>query len=1151
MGKDYAKDKAVADAASKSASGRSGAPDPALGLQQQAGNQAVQGLLKDTPTFDDYANRTQGSVPRTATAGAGPANLARADRVVVGRSQAVANFVRRFPFLKELPETYKDHITQVLGHDQQDYRDYFKVNTLENNYYLQHAAYSVPEGAYRLAALGEFERASENEKRAESVSPDLFFSSAFTEPPASPLAESDEHTYLRQTWEKITKQPVYLMIDGWSDPALKIYITDGTFSWEVQSSPRPIEMADLLSIGIIRNEYVQQQTTGPKRTALEGAIREATEGLVAAQEKDVDQAQTDKEAAWGVVGFSKWRGKRAAFPDVVGQYESVVYGEMAEKKRAAYQPTYLEQIGFLLAAFADAIDALNPKGALDAQYLRSLTPDQKAAEFWKNVQLYYGVEDDKRRWSLEFSKQEWDAVKEEASARAEKDWEAAPDILPEESSFNRTAEIIAMATKYLDNSDLEAASIYASLALQMEEQIATSVERYKIRVITGAGRMVQTLEHVKAGSHLLLSVLAPFGAAELGLTGFRVLVAGAAAPAAFTAVSSMASGEGVGLSLFEAQKEFITGLLIGKLTELMSASFVTRFGLPRPAADILANATASPYGAAGDILFRKMMNPDAPLPTLEELEAEMTKSVAIGSLVTMATHAALTVRAPADPAAEPSSGKQPPLEGTPLPENKISGTAKGARDSPVAEPSKGKDKYARFNEEWTGELRMQGPGIVNVLPSRSGPELTSGTFKRNIRTPTEAYEAYNEAVARTNGREVGIIRNIETGEYMVQVGHAGGVRAPAGEPGTFETVIHTHPSGDSILTYRLPSGIDVKRAMAISKHLSGRPVTQFIEYPLPTGGRGRTAYTVETSGKVRVEFVRTRTGKAEAVEFSSPREFQEYWDSRTRAVAKGSEDYQDLMNEAEETLRKRKTDADENKMSGRYRDTPPDEDWDPDAEPGDYDPDPVGYDSKLGIRKQTVTPDDLVRAQEMRKFERDMKITKGGTFPPEVQELIWELNEANLGHPDPMALYLARLRGTERDMNFRDFIIPKLKEIMPPNSVFGARDYVDLRRALKLETLPWESRKAGGGPDLFFIKGNKIQPLDLTTQGESEEVHMDRLEDQIERLRKQLGSDWIVEDPQHFYHGAGKFNDATVITQIAPYIKRYGGTIPSQMKPPK
>ncbi len=1155
MGKDYSTDKAAPDAGQKAPPRTAGSQDSSTALQQQAGNQAVQGALRDTPAFDDYSYRTQGSVPRTTRASAGPAALAEHGHAAMGASAAVADFVRRFPFLKDLLETYRAHITQTLGSDQQDYRDFRRVNTPENNLYLDPSMhpYSMPAGAYRLAALGKFEFPSVNEKRAETISPDLFFSSAFTEPPVSPLAESDEHTYLRETFQKITKQPVYLMIDGWSKPALQIYITDGTFSWEVLSSPRPVEIADILAIDMIRRQYVTQQTSGPKRTAIEGAISEATAGLVTAQGKDQYQAQVDEEAAIGVVRFSKWRGKRAGFDQVVDEYESVVYGEMAEKKRAAYEPTYLEQIGFLLEAFSKAFDALHPADALSAQYLRGLNEDQKAAEFWKNVQLYCGIADDSRRWKLEFTPEEWDAVKKEATARAEKDWEAAPDVLPDEPSFNRAAEVIAMATKYLDHNDLEAASIYASLALHMEQLIATSVERYKIRVTTGASRMAQTLEHVKAGSHFLLTLMAPFAAGGLGLTGVRLLAAGAAVPAAFTAVSSIASGEDIGHSLFEAQKEFITGVLVGKLSEMMSASFVAQFAIPRPAADILANATASPYGAAGDILFRKMINPNAPLPTLEELKDEMMKSVAVGSLVTIATHAAVSINAPRDPVAEPSSGKQTPPEAKPLPENKMSGTMKGPADSPVTEPSTVKDKYARFNEEWTGVLRMQGPGVVNVLPSRSGPELTFGTFKRNIRTATEAYDAFNEAVARTKGREVGIIRNIETGEYMVQVGGAGSVGAPTGQHGTFETVLHTHPNDNNILTYRLPSGVDVALARETSAHLGGRPVTQFIEYPLPSGGRGRTAYTVEASGKIRVEFVRARTGKAEAVEFSSVKEFQEYWDSRTRFAEPGSEDYKDLMYEAEQTLQNRKDAPDENKMSGRAKDPSLDPDWDPDAEPGDedYNPDPVGYDSRLGVRKKTITPDDLVHAREMRKLERELKIEKGTTFPPEVQELIWEVNDAGLGHPDPMALYLARLRGTERDLNFRDFIIPKLREIMPADSVFGARDYVALRERLGVDKLPWESRKAGGGPDLFFVKGNTIQPLDLTTQGASEQTHMDRLESQMEALRKQLGDGWTVNDPEHFYHGRGKFNDATVITQIASYVKRFGGKIPAGMKSKK
>jgi hypothetical protein len=324
-------------------------------------------------------------------------------------------------------------------------------------------------------------------------------------------------------------------------------------------------------------------------------------------------------------------------------------------------------------------------------------------------------------------------------------------------------------------------------------------------------------------------------------------------------------------------------------------------------------------------------------------------------------------------------------------------------------------------------------------------------------------------------------------------------------------------------------------AQEASARLGGRPVTQFIEYPLPAGGRGRTAYTVDATGKVKVEFVRTRTGKAETLEFSSPQEFQEYWGSRKRAVAPGSEDYLELMDEADQVLNGRVSPASrDNSMARQYG-------------PSFEDAESIGYDSKMGIRKRTVTPQDVVREQQLRDYKLE-KVTKGIDQNPEYRELLWELEDINMGQPDPLAQRLAMWRGTARDQQFQKFILPKIKEIMPPDSAFGTGDWADFERVLNIKKVPWNRSK---GPDFFLVKGNRIKPLDLTSRGSREAVHLAEKVEQTEALQELLGNKWIVEDVEHFYYGGGAFNEARAINDLAPILKGFGAKLPPLPKPSK
>jgi hypothetical protein len=123
-----------------------------------------------------------------------------------------------------------------------------------------------------------------------------------------------------------------------------------------------------------------------------------------------------------------------------------------------------------------------------------------------------------------------------------------------------------------------------------------------------------------------------------------------------------------------------------------------------------------------------------------------------------------------------------------------------------------------------------------------------------MQTPDQAYAACNEAIARAPRREVGIFRNLETGEYVVRVGDEVSVDFPEGGV-DHEAVLHFHPNPENILTFRNPSIDDIAAALDASEDI-GRPVTQFVEHPIPgTTKRARTAITVDgETGRIRVEY---------------------------------------------------------------------------------------------------------------------------------------------------------------------------------------------------------------------------------------------------------------------------------------------------------
>jgi hypothetical protein len=202
------------------------------------------------------------------------------------------------------------------------------------------------------------------------------------------------------------------------------------------------------------------------------------------------------------------------------------------------------------------------------------------------------------------------------------------------------------------------------------------------------------------------------------------------------------------------------------------------------------------------------------------------------------------------------------------------------------------EQWARSLSE-TGLSPRPGPG------EPAGPPVTAGPYEtvqgeRTFPTPEAAFAAYDQALARAGGREVGIYRRVgaPTGEYVVRVGDEHSVTSPA--DGRWESVLHRHPNPENVLTRRMPAPQDVQNTV-VDVFRSGRPITEFIDYPLPDGRRGLVAYTVEpTRGRVTIKYERA-DGSQVVRTFDSLEAYAKHYAERTTYVDPKSPEYQWMM----------------------------------------------------------------------------------------------------------------------------------------------------------------------------------------------------------------------------------------------------------------
>ncbi len=197
---------------------------------------------------------------------------------------------------------------------------------------------------------------------------------------------------------------------------------------------------------------------------------------------------------------------------------------------------------------------------------------------------------------------------------------------------------------------------------------------------------------------------------------------------------------------------------------------------------------------------------------------------------------------------------------------------------PAAEP--GTPEFFRQQHEAWMEVAMRTslePGSPLNLPPEAEP----------LR---EAYCRYEEALSLAPESESAIFRNRTDGAYLVRTGGELSVSVPEG----YDTVLHYHPNPNNVLILRMPAPADIQGTM-FDVIAAGRPITEFVEYPLPEGGRSRVAFTVTPDPlRITTEYMRP-DGTRVLNTYESLENYSNEWSARTTYLDPESPAYEWVM----------------------------------------------------------------------------------------------------------------------------------------------------------------------------------------------------------------------------------------------------------------
>ncbi|HEU5108488.1 MAG TPA: hypothetical protein VFT95_08015, partial [Micromonosporaceae bacterium] len=201
-----------------------------------------------------------------------------------------------------------------------------------------------------------------------------------------------------------------------------------------------------------------------------------------------------------------------------------------------------------------------------------------------------------------------------------------------------------------------------------------------------------------------------------------------------------------------------------------------------------------------------------------------------------------------------------------------------------------------LHDDWVAEMAKL--GTRGQTGPRSGAPLEPGLVGR-YDDARSAYQAYDATLKRPGEAEVGVFRNPQ-GEYVVMIGKATSVDPPT-SGGPWRAVVHYHSNPGNALTMRMPAAADVDGAIQVARD-TGRPVTEFVEAPLPGGGRTVTSYTVTPDGKITIEYVRPN-GERVVQSFGDVAAYRTELNSRDVAVDPSSPHYREMMEDLDALYR--------------------------------------------------------------------------------------------------------------------------------------------------------------------------------------------------------------------------------------------------------
>ena len=243
-------------------------------------------------------------------------------------------------------------------------------------------------------------------------------------------------------------------------------------------------------------------------------------------------------------------------------------------------------------------------------------------------------------------------------------------------------------------------------------------------------------------------------------------------------------------------------------------------------------------------------------------------------------------------------------------ERTTTGTPKVPSSKTQPEPpleTKNAAEKQKVVEILSGRLAAEAPHTT------TGAKAPQGEYGARTTNSQKAVETYDQAVADSAGREVGLFFNPNTGEFQVTVGTENSVRGPRGDG--WQALVHLHPNPENVITFRLPAPADVwgaiKAALRTGSH------TEFVQSTRPDGRLGLSKLTVTTPPlKITVELPASPGEPARTIEVTTPDAYVAEYARDATYLEPGSRLYEWVMKDLDDYYDAKRKDADERTAGG-------------------------------------------------------------------------------------------------------------------------------------------------------------------------------------------------------------------------------------------